>query len=491
MDNTNALKNEKISKLLWIFSWPAVITMVVNSLYNIIDRIFVGRGVGDIAIAATTVAFPLMLILMAVSVLIGVGATALISIRLGEKKPEEAENIAGNAMVLLILLPICISVIYFLFTDPILAFLGADAVVLPYAKDFTNIIMAASVFGSLSMGLVNFIRAEGNPRMAMYTQVGGTLINIALNYLFVMRLGFGIKGSALASVCGQLFSLVWVLSYFIWGPSLLKLRLKNLLLKKNIVFSITAIGFAPFAMQLANSLQNTIMNNTLLTYGGNIALSTIGIVSSAATLLFMPILGISQGAQPIIGFNYGAQQYDRVRETLKKAVFVGTIIALAGTGAIHLWATQIAGLFSYNNTELTTLAAHAMSVYFLMFPVAGFQIVSSQYFQAVGKPVPSTILGLSRQLLLFIPLLLILPHFWGLEGAWRTAPIADILSACITGIFIYREMKQIKVQAQLQASESREKKAATAKDAKRGIEQEDYSVLKEQLRTAEHGGTVK
>ena len=183
MDNTNSLKDEKIGKLLWKFSWPAVITMVVNSLYNIIDRIFVGRGVGDIAIAATTVAFPLMLILIAVSVLIGVGATSLISIRLGEKKPEEAENIAGNALVLLILLPICISVIYFLFTDPILAFFGADAEVLPYARDFTNIIMAASAFGSLSMGLVNFIRAEGNPRMAMYTQVTGTLINIVLNYI--------------------------------------------------------------------------------------------------------------------------------------------------------------------------------------------------------------------------------------------------------------------------------------------------------------------
>jgi putative MATE family efflux protein len=491
LDNTKALKDEKISKLLWQFSWPAVITMVVNSLYNIIDRIFVGRGVGDIAIAATTVAFPIMLILMAVSVLIGVGATALISIRLGEKKPEEAENIAGNALVLLILLPICISVIYFLFTDPILAVFGADAEVLPYARDFTNIIMAASAIGSLSMGLVNFIRAEGNPRMAMYTQVAGTLINIVLNYIFVMRLGFGIKGSALASVCGQIFSSVWVLSYFLWGPSLLKLRLKNLHLKKNLVYGITAIGFAPFAMQLAHSLQNTIMNNALMTYGGNLALSTMGIVGSAATLLFMPILGISQGAQPIIGFNHGAQQYDRVRETLKKAIFVGTVIALCGTFALQLWKIQIAGLFSYNNTELTALAAHAMSVYFLMFPVAGFQIIGSQYFQAVGKPVPSTILGLSRQLLLFVPLLLILPRFWGLEGIWRTAPIADSLSALITGVFIYLEMKQIKEWERLHAADSQQGKATTEKDAEEDVEKEGYSVLKDQLQTAEHGSAVK
>lgn len=444
MDSISELKDGKISTLLWKFSWPAVITMVVNSLYNIIDRIFVGRGVGDIAIAATTVAFPIMLILIAFSVLIGVGATSLISIRLGQEKPQEAENIAGNALVLLIALPICMSVIYFLFTDPILTLFGADAEVLPYARDFTNIIMAASAFGSLSMGLVNFIRAEGNPRMAMYTQVAGALINIVLNYLFVMRLGFGIKGSALASVCGQVFASAWVMIYFLWGPSLLKFRRKNLRLQRNLVYSITAIGIAPFAMQLANSLQNAIMNNALITYGGNIALASMGIIGSAVTLLFMPIQGISMGAQPIIGFNYGARQYDRVIETLKKAIIVASVIALAGTGALQLWAAEIASLFSRNNTELTIFTAHAMSVFFLAFPLAGFQIVISQYFQAVGKPVQATFLGLSRQLLLLIPLLLILPRFWGIEGVWRTPPIADVLSFILAGILIYFEIKLMK-----------------------------------------------
>ncbi len=444
MDSTNELRDGKISSLLWKFSWPAVIAMLVNSLYNIIDRIFVGRGVGSIAIAATTVAFPIMLILMAVSVLIGVGATSLISIRLGEKKPEEAEKIAGNAMLLLILLPICISIVYFLFSDPILTFFGASAEVLPYAKDFTHIVMLASALGSLSMGMVNFIRAEGNPRMAMYTQIIGTVINIVLNYIFVMKLGFGIKGSALATVCGQTFSTIWILNYFLCGNSLLKIRLKNLKLQKNLVISIASIGFAPFAMQLANSMQNVILNKALMTYGGDMALSAMGIVSSIATLMFMPILGVSQGAQPIIGFNYGARQYDRVMETLKKAVIVGTVIAVVSTAAVHLWPTQIAGMFSNNNIELTRLTAHAMSVYFLMFVVAGFQIVCSQYFQAVGKPVQSTILGLSRQLLLLIPLLMILPRFWGIEGVWRTPPIADILSALITAGVVALEMKHIK-----------------------------------------------
>ncbi|AWI03400.1 MATE family efflux transporter [Clostridium drakei] len=444
MNSTNELRNGKISTLLWKFSWPAVIAMLVNSMYNIIDRIFVGRGVGSLAIAATTVAFPIMLILMAVSALIGVGATSLISIRLGEKRPEEANKIAGNATVLLVLLPLCISIIYFLFSTPILTFFGASAEVLPYAKAFTNIIMMASSLGSISMGMVNFIRAEGNPRMSMYTQVIGTIINVILNYIFVMKLGFGIRGSALATVCGQIFSSIWVLTYFLFGPSIVKIKLKNLKLQKNLVISIMSIGFAPFAMQLANSLQNTILNKALMSYGGDMALSAMGIVGSIATLMFMPILGISQGAQPIIGFNYGAKEFSRVKEALKKAVIVGIIIATFSTVVVHLWPTQIANMFINNNPKLTQLTAHAICIFFFMFPVAGFQIVCSQYFQAVGKPIQSTILGLSRQLFLLVPLLLILPHFWGIEGIWRTPPIADILASLITGIVVFFEMKHIK-----------------------------------------------
>ncbi|ADK14690.1 MULTISPECIES: MATE family efflux transporter [Clostridium] len=454
MDNTNELRNGKIGTLLWKFSWPAVIAMLVNSMYNIIDRIFVGRGVGSLAIAAATVAFPIMLTLLAVSALIGVGATSLISIRLGEKKPEEADKIAGNAVVLLVLLPLCISIIYFLFSTPILTFFGASAEVLPYAKAFTNIIMMASSLGSISMGMVNFIRAEGNPRMSMYTQVIGTVINIILNYIFVMKLGFGIRGSALATVCGQIFSSIWVLTYFLFGPSVLKIKLKNLKLQKNLVISIMSIGFAPFAMQLANSLQNTILNKALMNCGGDMALSAMGIVGSISTLMFMPILGISQGAQPIIGFNYGAKEFTRVKEALKKAVIVGTIIAVFSTAVVHLWPTQIANMFINNNPKLTQLTAHAMCIFFFMFPVAGFQIVSSQYFQAVGKPIQSTILGLSRQLFLLVPLLLILPRFWGIEGVWRTPPIADILAALITASVVFFEMKHIKEKEneQLQSS---------------------------------------
>ncbi|MCG9968700.1 MATE family efflux transporter [Pelotomaculum terephthalicicum JT] len=443
MQNSLEMRDKKISVLLWKFSLPAIAGMLINALYNIIDRIFVGRGVGSLAIAATTVAFPIMLILIAVSILIGIGATALISIRLGEQRKEEAEKIAGNAAVMLIALPLIIAVIYLLFPEPILKAFGASEEVLPYARDFVHIIILGAAFGSISMGMNNFIRAEGNPRLAMFTQVAGALINGVLNYVFIFKLGLGIKGSALATVSGQFISSVWVLSYFWSGRSLVKIRFKNLKLQLPIITSIVSIGFAPFAMQIANSVQQSILNKTLLAYGGDLALSAVGIMMSIAALLFMPIVGLSQGAQPLIGFNYGARQYDRVKETVKIAVIAGVCIASAGFVAINIWPTQIVGLFSEGDTALTEMTAQAMRMFFALFPVVGFQIICANYFQAAGKPVQSAILSLSRQVLLFIPLLLILPKFWGINGVWRTAPIADGISVLVTAIFIFFEMKNL------------------------------------------------
>lgn len=443
MNNSMEMRDQNINKLLWKFSLPAIIAMLVNALYNIVDRIFVGRGIGSIAIAATTVAFPIMIILLAVSILIGIGATALISIRLGQQKIEEAEKVAGNGAVMLVILPLIITVIYLLFPEPILVFFGASPEVLPYARDFVQIVMMGAVFGSISMGMNNFIRAEGNPRLSMLTQVTGALINCVLNYVFIFKLGLGIKGSALATVSGQLISSIWVLSYYLSGRSLVKIRLKNLKLQLPILFSIVSIGFAPFAMQIAHSIQQSILNKTLLVYGGDLALSAVGIMMSIAALMFMPIVGLSQGAQPLIGFNYGARQYHRVKETFKKAIVAGTCIALTGYLVINTWPAQIVGLFSKGDTALTELTSGAMLTFFAMFPVVGFQIIGSNYFQAVGKPVQSTILSLSRQALLFIPLLLILPHYWGIDGVWRTAPIADALAVILTATLVFLEMKNL------------------------------------------------
>ncbi|MEL7656258.1 MAG: MATE family efflux transporter [Bacillota bacterium] len=443
MNRNLEMRDEKIDKLLWKFSLPAIIGMLVNALYNIVDRIFVGQGVGYIGIAATTVAFPIMIINMATSMLIAIGATALISIRLGEQKKEEAEKIAGNATGLLILLPLLLTIVYLIFSDPILKLFGASAEVLPYARDFTHIIMLGSVSGSIAFGMNNFIRAEGNPRYAMLTQIIGAVLNVILNYTFIFKLGLGIKGSALASICSQTVSALFVLGYYFTNRSTIKIHLRNLKPQPSIVFSILVIGFAPFAMQIANSIQQTILNKTLMVYGGDIALSAVGIIMSISTIIFMPIVGISQGAQPLIGFNYGAKQYDRIKETLKKSVLFSTILAAVGYVVIRIWPYQIIGLFSKDDVALTQLTVHAMLVFFALLPLIGIQILCSSYFQAVGKPLQSTLLNLSRQVLLFIPLLLILPNFWGIEGVWRTAPIADSLAVLITSTVILFEMKKL------------------------------------------------
>lgn len=444
MDRSQEMRDGSLGRLLWNFSLPAIVGMLVNSLYNVIDRIFVGRGIGSLAIAATTVAFPIMVLLMAVSLLIGVGATALISIRLGQQKKEEAEKIAGNAITMLIVLPVIIAVTFFLFAEPILVVFGASPEVLPYALDFTRIIMLGSVFGSISMGVNNFIRAEGNPKVSMYTQLLGAAVDVVLNYIFVFKFGWGMKGSAFATVLAQMISAAWVMGYFFTGRSLIKLKVRNLRPSWPILSSIMAIGFAPFSMQIAASIQQVILNKTLLVHGGDMALSAIGIVMSVATLLFMPVLGVSQGAQPIIGFNFGARQYTRVRATWKMAVWAGTGIALTGYLAIHIWPEQLVGLFSNGNTALTTLTTHAMFIYLALIPIVGFQIISSTYFQAVGKARQAIVLSLSRQVLFFIPLLLILPRFWGVEGVWWAAPIADFLAVSLSATMIYFEMRKLR-----------------------------------------------
>lgn len=443
MTNKLDIGQGNITKLLWEFSFPAIIGMLVNAFYNIVSRIFVGQGIGSIAIAAVTVALPIMTVLFAIAMLIGIGATALISIRLGEQKKEEADKIAGNATLLLILLPLAISGIYFLFSDPILMLFGASHDVLPYARDYIHIIMMGAVPGSISFGLNNFIRAEGNPRFSMFTQIIGGVFNIIFNYVFIFKFGWGIKGSALAAITSQTISALWVLSYFFQGRSKVKIRLKNLKPETSIVLKTMAIGFAPFAMQISNSVQQTILNKTVMAYGGDLALSAVGIVMSVGMILIMPIVGISQGAQPLIGYNYGAQNYERVKQTLKKGIIASTVLGIVGFVFIQLFATPIVELFSKGDTALTELSAHALVTFFMLIPIIGFQIVGANYFQAVGKPIQSTILSLSRQVLIFIPLLLILPNLWQIEGVWRTAPIADVLSVMLTSTLLFREMKKI------------------------------------------------
>ncbi|MDF2615075.1 MAG: family efflux transporter [Clostridia bacterium] len=443
LNQTNQLGEEKVSKLLLKFSIPAIIGMLVNALYNIVDRIFIGRGIGSLGIAGITITFPLMILIMACGMLIGIGANSLISIRLGENKKEEAELIMGNAMSLLIGISLILTAAGLIFIEPILKVLGASQAVLPYAKDYIQVILWGSVFQSVGFGMNNFIRADGQPKIAMVTMLIGALLNTILDPLFIFVLGWGIRGAALATIFSQMVSAVWVLYYFFGGKSTLKVHLRNLKLNFNAVKSTLAIGAAPFAMQLAASLLTIIMNVTLVTYGGDTAISGMGIVNSVAVLFLMPIFGINQGVQPIIGYNYGAQKYDRVKEALKLAIFSATSIVLIGFVVIQVFPKEIVMLFNREDANLITFGTRALRIFMAFLPIIGFQIVSANYFQSVGKPMQAAFLSLSRQVLVLIPALLILPKFFGLDGALIAGPAADLISSLITGLFIMMELKHL------------------------------------------------
>ncbi|MBP1927161.1 putative MATE family efflux protein [Sedimentibacter acidaminivorans] len=443
MDRSKQLGEVKVSKLLMKFSIPAIVGMLVNALYNVVDRIFIGNGIGYEGIAGITIAFPVMLIMMAFSMLIGIGANSLVSIRLGENKKEEAEGILGNALSLLILISLSLTVIGSLTLNPLLKLLGASEKILPYARDYLQIILIGAVFQSVGMGMNNFIRSEGNPKIAMYSMLIGAVVNTILDPIFIFGFRWGMRGAAIATIISQATSAIWVISYFLGGKSLLKIHTKNIKLRASVVSKIVALGAAPFAMQLAASVQNFIMNTSLATYGGDIAISGMGVVNSIVTLMIMPIFGINQGVQPIIGYNYGAKKYDRVKEAYKLAVISATVIITTGWVATRLFPEQFVSMFNSDDKELISFGTFAIKRFMMFFPIIGFQIVSSNYFQAVGKPKHSALLSLSRQVLILIPALLILPRFFGLEGVVSAGPLADVLSSVVTGTFIFFEMKKL------------------------------------------------
>ena len=456
MDRSKQLGEDHVLKLLIRFSIPAIIGMLVNALYNIVDRIFIGNGVDTLGIAGAAIGFPIMLIMMAFAMLIGIGANSLVAIRLGEQKKEEAEIIMGNALILLIAINIVITIAGLAFLDPLLKLFGASAAVLPYARTYMGIILWGAVFQAVGMGMNNFIRSEGNPRIAMITMLIGALLNTLLDPLFIFVFKWGIAGAAYATILSQAVCAVWVLYHFMYGKGILKLRLKNLTLKSHIVGKIVALGMAPFLMQLAASVLNAIMNKSLSLYGGDIAVSGMSAVSSIAMLFLMPIFGINQGAQPIIGYNYGAHKYNRVKEALKLAIIAATSVVILGFIVTRLFPAQLISIFNKKDEELIVFGAHALKIFLIGMPIIGFQIVSANYFQAVGKPLQAALLSLSRQVLLLIPALLILPRFFGLEGLLYAGPFSDLMSSLITAMFLYFELKHLdnKHEEQMQLSEA-------------------------------------
>lgn len=451
MDHTERLGQERVLPLLVRFSVPAIVGMLVQALYNVVDRIFVGNGVGSLGLAGLTVSFPVMLVQMAFAMLIGLGATALISIRLGENRQDEAEQIMNNALGMLVLISIIFTVVGISFLDPLVRLMGASDAVLPHARDYLSIILYGTIFQTVSFGLNHMIRAQGHPKTAMATMLIGAITNIILDPVFIYIFGWGTAGAAFATVLSHFVSFVWVLSFFLRGKSQLKLDLRKFhKIKWSYVLQIISIGFAPFAMQLAGSLQNLVLNQSLATYGGDAAISAMGIVFSVNTIFLMPIFGINQGSQPIIGYNYGAVKYKRVKQAFLYAAAGATFLSTLGFLATRIVPLQLAQLFGRHDAELMELAVQAMRVVMVTFPVIGLQIVGANFFQAIGKPKQSAFLSLSRRVLLIIPLLLILPRFLGLRGVFLAYPFSDLVAVLITVWMLWREFGNLD-QSELEA----------------------------------------
>jgi len=445
MDRTKQLGEEKIGKLLLKFSIPAIIGMLVNALYSVVDRIFVGNGVSDLALTATTVTFPISIIIMAFGMLVGIGSAAKISIKLGQHRKDEAEHILGNAFILIIIVSILVTIVGIAFEEPLLIAFGASEKVLPLAKQFITIILIGAVLQNIGFGLNNLIRAEGNPKMAMNTMLIGFVLNIIFNPIFIFGLHLGIRGSALATIVSQTVCSIWVLLYFTGDKSILKLKKKNFRIKLHVVEEIFSIGLSPFLMQVAASAITVILNNELKKYGGDEAIAAMGIINSISMLILMPIFGINQGSQPIIGYNYGAKDFKRVKKALKLAVIAATTIATVGFIIIELIPRQIVSVFNRNNQDLINIGSRGLRIFLIMLPIIGFQVVCSNYFQAVGKAKIAIFLSLSRQVVVLLPLLLILPSAFKLDGVWMAGPSSDFIASLLTGGFLLKELKRLKV----------------------------------------------
>ena len=442
-----------IGRLLWSFSLPAIVGTMVHATYNIVDRIYLGHAVGHLGIAATTVSFPLMLILMAFGMLIAHGANSLISIRLGEGKPDAAEWYLGQAISLLIVLSIVFMAGGLLFLKPMLRLFGATADILPAAVDYMQIILLGTITHEISFAVNNFIRGEGSPRTAMVTMVIGAGLNLVLDPIFLFGFGWGMRGAAVATVLAQTVSATWVMWYYLGGRSQLKIRLSRMRLQWRLVADIAGLGSPPFAMQLVGSAIMALLNTQLARYGelqgpggGDMAISAMGIIFSCNMVVFMPIIGLCMGMQPIVGYNHGALRFDRVRHCVKLAMVLATGVCLLSMVVIQVFPRQLVGLFGTDEPRLIALGAHGMRLYLAMLPVIGFQMIGAHYYQAVGKPKLAMLLTLSRQVVLLAPLLVILPRYFGLDGVWVAGPISDFGASLLAAIFIAREFAHLNRQ---------------------------------------------
>ncbi len=437
------LETKKISKLVWDYALPAIIGTMVNATYNIIDRIFIGQGVGALAISGLAVTFPVMNITAASGMLVGAGASSRISINLGKKDHKRAEKILGNSFLLTIVLNLVFITLLMVFLEPILMAFGASEQTFPYAKEYLQIILPGNIFVTMTFSFNSMMRASGYPKKAMYTMLIGAVLNVILDPIFIFVFGMGIAGVAWATIISMFIGMLFVMHHFTRRNSSLRLRKKNLRFERDILIAIVSIGLSPFFMQVAASGVAVLMNTSLKNYGGDLAIGAYGILLSLVMLISMFVIGVNQGLQPIIGYNYGAEVYDRVKIAFFYGIKIATVVTTLGFLFGMFFPRMFASAFTAD-VQLLDLAENAMRISLVTFPLVGFQIVMSGYFQSIGQAKKSITLSLSRQIIFLIPSIIILPRIFGLNGVWAATPVSDFLASILAATFFFRQIKVLK-----------------------------------------------
>ena len=433
MDNKKAtleLGTKPVGKLLAQYALPAIIAMTAASLYNIIDRVFIGQVVGSMAISGLAITFPFMILAAAFGAAVGVGAATTISVKLGQKDYESAENTLGNTITLNLIIGLAFGGICLLFLDPILRFFGASDTTLPYARDFMQIILAGNVFSHMYFGMNAVLRAASKPRMAMFATIFTVAMNILLDAVFILWWHWGIKGAAFATVISQVLALCWQMKLFANKNELLHLKRGIYKLKANLVRNIISIGISPFLMNACACIIVIFINNQLVKFGGDIAVGAYGIANSIAMIFIMFVIGLNQGMQPIAGYNYGAQQYDRMMRVVRLSIITAICIMLTGW-TLAMFAPYYCARMFTKDPELIKGSIKAIQIIMMMYPFIGCQMVITNFFQCIGKVKISIFLSLSRQLLFLLPLLVLLPNFYGINGVWASMPTSDLISVTV------------------------------------------------------------
>ena len=442
-NNPHILGTERIGKLLLQYSIPAIIGMTLTSLYNIIDSVFIGHGVGPLAISGLAISFPLMNLIMAFCTLVGVGGATISSIRLGQKDKHGASEVLGNVLMLCIINAVLFGSVSLYFLDDILRFFGASNGTLPYARVFMQIILLGTPISYTMIGLNNVMRATGYPKKAMLTSMVTVGCNIVLAPIFIFHFQWGMRGAGTATVISQFVGMVWILYHFMNKESYIHFEKGLYRLKRRIVMSIFGIGMSPFLMNVCASAVVIIINNSLQTNGGDLAIGAYGIINRVLTPFVMIVLGLTMGMQPIIGYNFGAKVFERVRKTLKYGIITGIVITSVGFIACELFPHVIVAMFT-DNAELTEIAYTGLRITVMLFPLVGCQIVITNFFQSIGMAKISIFLSLSRQLLYLLPFLLFFSSVWGVKGVWSSMPVSDFLAFVTAVLMLLYHLKKMK-----------------------------------------------